>query len=263
MDSAITVITASYNPGKFLIKALQSVYEQTYSNWKLILVDDCSTDNSLEMAKDLLKDPRVTVIKNSINLGQSKAQNVALKAVETPYFVQLDSDDWLMPDALETLINEFLKQQEDVAVVSGNIIVVNRETGFLNDKNNRISRGGFYKDKYEFMLSNSSVWPRCYRTSAVREIGGWPTDDPYEGRYMEDKMILFRLIEKYKFYWIDKELYVHRANDSNYTKTKLDAYNKVFEWTVIENLKRWGNQYRPAFVMDQGWKFIDHLIPNN
>lgn len=263
MNSEITVITASYNPGKFLIKALQSVYEQTYLNWKLILVDDCSTDNSLKMARDLLKDPRITVIKNSVNLGQSGAQNVALKSVTTPYFIQLDSDDWLMPDTLETLLNEFKKQPEDIAVVSGNILVVERNAGFVNHNSSRIAKGRLFKDKYDFMLFNKSVWPRCYRTSAVRKVGGWPTDVPYNGRYMEDKLILYRLIEKYRFYWIDKVLYVHRSNDESYNGEKIKRYNYMIEWAIRNSLKLWGDNYEPIFDMWEEWKCLKDLVPKN
>lgn len=264
MSSEITVVIPSYNPGKFLIKALQSVHEQTYSNWRLILVDDCSTDNSLKMAKNLLNSPKITVIKNPVNLGQSKAQNVALKSITTPYFVQLDSDDWFTKDALETLVNVFRRQPKEIAVVSGDISVVYKESNYIERYNmrfyNTVYKGRIFKDKYDFMLSNKSLWPRCYRTSAVRTIGGWPTDDPYEGRHMEDKSILYRLTEKYKFYWIDKVLYFHRRHDNNDTNNT-KVYNEVFEWRVRRTLRRWGNQYRAVFKTTcDGWKYVDRLI---
>ncbi|WP_234117232.1 glycosyltransferase family 2 protein [Clostridium hydrogenum] len=264
MDSEITVVIPSYNPGRFLKKALQSLYEQTYPNWKLILIDDASTDNSLYMAKDLLRNRRIKVIKNYVNSGQSKVQNIALQAVTTPYFVQLDSDDWLMPYALEMLLREFKRQPENVAVVSGNILVVNRkdEEG-LKYNNNRICKGDFFKNKYDFLLFNKSLWPRCYRTDAVRKIGGWPTDVPYGGRYMEDKLILYRLIEKYKFYWMDKVLYVHRNNEESYVGQKLQIYNYMIEWGVKDSLRRWGNEYKPVFSTSFGWKIVNSLISNS
>ncbi|MHC1722000.1 MAG: glycosyltransferase family 2 protein [Aminipila sp.] len=265
MDSEITVVIPSYNPGKLLIEALESVYNQTYSNWKLILVDDASDDNSLELAEKLLNDPRITVIRNDINLGQSQAQNKALDLVDTEYFVQLDSDDWFLPHALETLLNEFKQQPQDIAVVSGNMKVVIQTTEYLLSHKNkaaeRILKGRTFKDRYDFLLSNKSLWPRCYRTSAVRDVGGWPTDDPYRGRNMEDRMILLRLIEKYRFHWIDEVLYVHRRHDYNNTH-KLAEYNYIIEWYTRSMLKRWGDEYRPFFrVNDSGWKELVALKP--
>ncbi|KHD37459.1 glycosyl transferase family A [Clostridium acetobutylicum] len=262
--SEITVFIPSFNPGRFLRTALKSVYWQTYRNWKLILVDDCSTDNSLDMAKDLLEDTRITVIKNTRNLGQSEAQNKALEFITTPYCVQLDSDDWFFPNALEKLLKTFRKQPEEVAVVSGNVLITSNEitwfklnNGFLEPN---IRKGRFFKDKYDFLLSNLTLWPRCYRTSALKKIGGWPTDDPYGGRHMEDRRVLLRLIEKNRFYWIDNVLYVYRRHDYNNTN-KLDVYNSMIEWETRRVLKRWGDKFKPIFKMDKsGWRYIDHFV---
>ncbi|WP_234117233.1 glycosyltransferase family 2 protein [Clostridium hydrogenum] len=265
MDNEITVVIPSYNPGKYLVKAIQSIYDQTYKDWKLIVVDDGSTDNSLELAKDLLNNPKIEVIKNTTNLGQSKTQNIALQAITTPYFVQLDSDDWFSPDAVETLLNEFKKQPEDVAVVSGNIMIINEESGYLRSHDNipstKIKKGRFFKDKYDYLLSNLSLWPRCFRTSAVKKVGGWPTDDSYEGRHMEDKMILYRLSEEYRFYWIDKVMYYHRRHDNNITNN-LELYNELIETNVRKILKRWGDEYTPVFEISYGWKGVKELIKN-
>lgn len=265
MSSEITVVIPSFNPGKYLIDALESVYKQTYSDWKIILVDDGSDDDSLSLAQHLLNDPRILVIKNNENLGQSKAQNIALASVDTPYMVQLDSDDWLLPHALETLLSEFKKQKEDVAVVSANIEVSIEETEVLSHETNNpkkfILRGRLFKDKYDFLCSNLSLWPRCYRTSALRKVGGWPVNGPYEGRHLEDKRVLYRLIQKYRFHWIDEVLYVHRRHDHNNT-LNVEAYNEIIEYSVKEILKRWGNKYKPVFrINSQGWIMIDKLVP--
>ncbi|URZ09151.1 glycosyltransferase family 2 protein [Clostridium felsineum] len=267
-NSEITIFMPSFNPGKFLRTALKSIFWQTYQNWRLILVDDCSTDNSLETVKDLLKDPRITLIKNPNNMGQSKAQNAALELITTPYCVQLDSDDWLFPDTLEKLLNTFSTQPEDVAVVSGNFIIVNTNSEDLKrayDEKKEFSirkrKGRFFKDKYDFLASNTTLCPRCYRTNALKKVGGWPTDVPYEGRHMEDRLILLRLAEYYNFYWIDETLYVHRRHNSNSTNN-LEAYNYIIEWEDRYVLKRWGDKYEPLFKIDEGgWKYIESIIP--
>jgi cellulose synthase/poly-beta-1,6-N-acetylglucosamine synthase-like glycosyltransferase len=223
-------------------------------------VDDASTDNSLTLAEHLLNDPRIMVVRNEVNVGQSKAQNIALGLVATPYMVQLDSDDWFVPHALDTLVNEFNKQPQDVAVVSGNIMVVVEESEYLQQHNNistsYIRKGRAFTDCYDFLLSNLSLWPRCYRTNALREVGGWPVNDPFEGRNMEDRLVLLRLIEKFRFHWIDEVLYYHRRHDYNNTK-KLDEYNFIIEYTTREMLQRWGDVFEPMFMINEyGWKVI-------
>ena len=72
--------------------AIQSAFDQTYENWKLILIDDASTDDYLQSIEKFLKDKRVLLI-NVSNLGQSKSLNKGFEIVDTPYIIQLDSDD--------------------------------------------------------------------------------------------------------------------------------------------------------------------------
>jgi glycosyltransferase involved in cell wall biosynthesis len=266
MLSEITVIIPSYNAGSYLIEALQSVHDQTYKNWKLILVDDFSKDDSIFKARSLLKDPRIMVTRNPYNLGQSISQNRALNYVTTPYVVQLDSDDWFKPDTLEVLVEEFKKQPNDVAVVSGNMEVVNITSRWLSQHNNEplyyVKKGRNFKDRYDFMLANLSLWPRCIRTSALRDIGGWQVDTPYHGRHMEDMLMLFKLLDKYRFHWVDKVLYGHRDHDNCSTWKYQKEYNFLIEWNMRRTLIRWGDKFEPVFeIGDGGWKNIVALTP--
>ncbi|WP_273834667.1 glycosyltransferase family 2 protein [Guptibacillus sedimenti] len=254
--SDVTVVIPFYNPGLYLIDAVKSVFNQTYEDWKMILVDDCSTDNSILGVKSYLDDPRITLIKNKENLGQSNSLNIGLSAVETPFMIQLDGDDWLCESALELLMKEASSLPDDVAVISGNIRIFNEN----NAQKQIIKKGRLFKNRYDFLLSNLSVWPRFYRTSALNYVGGWPTDDPFDGRFNEDKRILLRLIEHFRFHWIDNVLYVHRIHNTNQTKDLL-SYETITKWTVRNALKRWGDQYEPVFIKSGGWVILKKLIP--
>ncbi len=266
MSATVTVLIPSYNPGSYLRHALKSVIDQTYPHWKVIVVDDCSTDYSLYGAKYFLQSSRIDVIRNGSNLGQSKSLNIGLKQVDTPYTVQLDSDDWFPLRALERLVMEAEDLPDDVGVVHGNMKVVVEESSPSSPylPSSLVKKGRQYSDRYDFLLSNSSVWPRFYLTSALRDIGGWPTDDPFNGRYLEDKRILFRLIEKYRFHWIDEVLYVHRRHDYNQTENKMQVYSYITEWNIRDALRRWGDPREPVFeVNENGWKYIVALQQQN
>lgn len=260
MEPGVTVVIPSYNPGRYLTEALESVFRQTYSQWKLILIDDASTDSSLAQAAKYLEDPRVTLIRNPVNVGQSKSLNIALEFVRTEFMVQLDSDDWFYPETLEVLINAASELTQDIAIIGGNIKVV------FEDSNGRITKiivkkGRFYGDRYDFLLSNNSVWPRFFRTSCLRAVGGWPTNDPYQGRYVEDKRILLRLIEDYRFHWVDHLLYKHRRHASNQTKNKL-VINRMVKYIIKEALQRWGNEFVPLCKVNKsGSVKLVQLIP--
>jgi glycosyltransferase involved in cell wall biosynthesis len=280
-NSKVTVLIPFYNPGAYIIEALDSVFGQTYQDWQLILVDDASTDNSASMIEDYLKDPRVKLIKHSENRGQSKSMNTGLKLVETPFVIQLDADDWFYPHTLEVLLKETETAPADIAVFSGNINLVfvktSRDSSLKRAKNRRLTKkqenrqshilktkvkkGRLFKDRYDFLLANSSVWPRFYRTSALRSVGGWPVDDPYEGRYAEDIRVLFRLIEHYRFHWVDEVLLNHRRHDKNQTNL-IEIYKDITEWTVRDTLKRWGDEYEPIFkTIEEGWINVTQLRP--
>lgn len=261
--ATVTVLIPFYNRKNLIKDAVESVFKQTYKSWKLILVDDGSIDNGTSKIKYYLNNPKVKLIKNKKNIGKPKSLNKALRMVDTPYVLELDSDDLLLPFSLEILVNEAEQQSKDVGVVSGNMIYT-RITPKKQVKYKRIIKGRQYNDIYEFLLANRVLWPRFYRTSALKDIGGWPTDDPYGGNHgVDDLRVLLRLMEKYKFKWIDKELINIRMHKTNISY-KRKRMAEVKEWVIKDSLKRLGDKYEPVFVTDkEGWKFVTELKPKN
>ncbi|MFM9277811.1 glycosyltransferase family 2 protein [Paenibacillus jiagnxiensis] len=261
MGSMITVLITFYNPGRYIIDALNSIFNQTYSDWKILLVDDASTDNSSDLIQSYLQDPRVTLIRHSANQGHAKSLNTGLQQINTPFFVQLDADDWFYPDTLQALMREAVQQPQDVAVLSGNINF-SFEDALGNVTQSIIRKGRSFSDPYDFIQANSSVWPRCYRTSILKEIGGWPTDIPYDGRYVEDMSILLRLIVNYRFHWIDELMLYHRRHQTNNTNDKTEIAITL-RWIIEETLKSWGDIYKPVFHYDNGYISLAGLQYNS
>jgi len=256
----VTVLIPFYNPGRYLIEAIESVLQQTYMSWQLILIDDASTDNSASLIRKYLRDPRIRLLRNKQNRGQSHSMNRGLAQVNTPYVVQLDADDWFYPYTLAVLVREMNQQPADVAVVSGNLGVVYQDASGRTVRT-AVWKNRAYHSRYQFLRASRSVWPRFYRTRALRRVGGWPTDDPYRGRYVEDIAILSRLIEHYRFHYVNRVLYKHRKHTHNMTKQghKVGA---TYEWIIRNRLKRWGNRYRPVFkTYASGIKTLAKLVP--
>ncbi|KPV39875.1 hypothetical protein AN477_22305 [Alicyclobacillus ferrooxydans] len=259
-SSVVTVVIPSYNPGGYLKEAVKSVFTQTYKNWRMIIVDDASSDGSIASIREYLRDPRIRVIRNKKNMGQTKSLNVALKHVHTPFIVQLDSDDWFLPHTLQTLVKETRNIGPNVALISGNIKLLWRAKGG-NPSKSLVIKGRQFKDKYPFLLSNKSCWPRFYRTRALRAVGGWPTDGPYEGRYIEDLRILFKLIPRYRFKWIDKTLYVHRRHNKSMTH-HTQKMKKTLYWLIDKTLRDWGDEYLPTYrLLRNGYPQLKSLVP--
>ena len=101
----VSIIMPSYNAARFIAASIQSVIEQTYTDWELLITDDCSKDNSLIIAKNFAdKDPRIQVYSTVRNSGAAIARNVSIKHAQGRYIAFLDSDDTWEANKLETQI---------------------------------------------------------------------------------------------------------------------------------------------------------------
>ena len=108
-NDLVSIITPVYNCEKLLSKTIECVINQTYKNWELLLVDDCSKDNSAKIAKEYVKkDKRVKYIKLEKNSGAAIARNTALKNSKGRFIAYLDSDDLWKPEKLEKQV-KFMK----------------------------------------------------------------------------------------------------------------------------------------------------------
>lgn len=103
MNDLVTIIMPSYNTAPYIRETIQSVLDQTYQNWELIIVDDCSTDNTDEVVASI-RDERIRYLKNEKNSGAAVSRNRALREAKGRWIAFLDSDDLWMPEKLEKQI---------------------------------------------------------------------------------------------------------------------------------------------------------------
>ncbi len=101
----ISVIMSTYNTSEeYLREAIDSVLNQTYSNFEFIIVDDCSTDNSIEIIESF-DDPRIILVKNETNMGITKSLNKALHIAKGEYIARMDADDISLPNRFEKQVS--------------------------------------------------------------------------------------------------------------------------------------------------------------
>ena len=105
----VSIIMPSYNTAEFIEQTIKSVLAQTYKSWELIIVDDCSTDNTDEVVKQFLTDKRIKYLKNEQNSGAAVSRNRALREAKGKWVAFLDSDDLWMPEKLMWQI-KFMKK---------------------------------------------------------------------------------------------------------------------------------------------------------
>ena len=101
MHGLVSIIMPSYNTAKYIGDSIKSVLAQTYGNWELIIVDDCSTDNTDEIVGEFLSDERIKYLKNEKNSGAAISRNYALREARGKWIAFLDSDDLWLPEKLE------------------------------------------------------------------------------------------------------------------------------------------------------------------
>lgn len=109
MSDLVSIIMPSYNTGKYISETIESVLAQTYKNWELIIVDDCSADNTDEAVEKYLADKRIKYLKNERNSGAAISRNRALREAKGKWVAFLDSDDLWMPEKLMWQI-KFMKK---------------------------------------------------------------------------------------------------------------------------------------------------------
>jgi glycosyltransferase involved in cell wall biosynthesis len=114
MDALISIITPNYNSAKYISQAIESVLAQTYQNWEMIIVDDCSVDGSYDIALEYAeKNNRIKVYRMEKNGGAALARNKAIELSKSEYIAFLDSDDLWVPDKLEKQLKFMIENDCD------------------------------------------------------------------------------------------------------------------------------------------------------
>ena len=133
MKSLVSIIMPSYNSVKFIPTTIESVLNQTYQNWEMIIVDDMSSDNSNDIINDFIQqDSRIKLIKLDKNSGPAIARNRAIKEAKGRYIAFLDSDDLWTPDKLSKQIS--FMQEHDVALSYTGYYRIAEESAEIIDK---------------------------------------------------------------------------------------------------------------------------------
>lgn len=119
----VSVIMPAYNAAQFIEESIRSVRNQTVTDWELIVVDDCSADETGQFVNRLAaEDPRIRLIRNEVNSGVAKTRNRALDLVRGQYVAFLDSDDIWYPEKLEKQIALLEKKQADLSYSSYRLV---------------------------------------------------------------------------------------------------------------------------------------------
>lgn len=219
----ISVIIPLYNKESSIAQTLQSVFSQDYSDFEIVVVDDGSTDNSVEIV-EAMNDPRIRLIKQA-NGGPSKARNTGVKYAKGEWIVFLDADDEMLPNALETFKN-IINAHMDI-----DIDIVDCNTMFYSTNGNTLGYHpfeGYVKNPFK-MFFYSIIGPGANHSCFSRNI---LMENPYNNqiRRFEDGELLMRLLNVAKVYSSTKPVAIVHCEYSCASKPRKNVKEDFFAY---------------------------------
>lgn len=123
----VSVLLPVYNAERFLALSIESILSQTFRDFELIVIDDCSSDGSWEIIKEYAgQEGRIIAVKNDVNLNLTATLNNGIAMAKGEYIARMDHDDISFPDRLEKQVN-FLDEHRDVGIVGGDIEIIDED----------------------------------------------------------------------------------------------------------------------------------------
>lgn len=214
----ISVIMGCYNSGSAVVSAVESIQNQTFTDWEFIVCDDASTDDTYNILLSLASnDSRIKVIKNSNNLKAAATRNNCLSIAKGEYIAIMDDSDYSYPHRFE-LQNNFLDNNPDYAIVSSAHIIYD-ETG-----ESVIRKGVEYPNKKIFLWGTPFCHPASFfRRDALLSVGGYRVAK--ETRRTEDYDLFMRLYANgYKGHNIQEPLYRYYITLNDMKRKRLFKY---------------------------------------
>ena len=225
-DGLITVAMPLYNHSKFVGKAIESVLNQTEQNFELLIMDDASTDNPLEVISRF-KDPRIHYFRSEKNEGQMPSVNKLLEIAKGDFFISCSSDDETDPALFAKLRAEFIKDPFLEHVASQNDFIDEEGKPYAADHPFKTIEKATNKTQEEWWsrlyFGNVYFGMAMYRTQALKEVGPW---EPKHGVISDYEMYL-RLLPRYNFKIVEEPLTHTRIHGKNLSLLGPDEARKL------------------------------------
>lgn len=184
-QALVSIIIPSYNHEKFICDSINSVIEQSYQNIELIIIDDGSTDSSVEKIQELIPLCKNRFVRFEFrhreNKGLSATLNEALEWAQGKYFSSLASDDIILKDKIK-IQTEFLNHNKNCIAVFGGVSIIDNDSNFIKD---RIKRQKSYTfDQILLLEHDLPATTQLIRTKSLKQIGGYNAEVKIEDWYM-------------------------------------------------------------------------------
>ena len=207
----ITVYITNHNYQDYIEEAIESVLNQTFQNFELLIIDDGSEDNSKEIIKKYQSRDNIKVIFQK-RKGLNVTNNIALKAARGDFILRLDADDYLEEEALQKMEKE-LSSKADAAMIFPDYYNIDKFGNIIN----RVRRHDFNKDVSLFDLPAHGACTMI-KTQLLRDLGGY--DESFDRQDGYD--LWLKVIFKFKIINLNEPLFFYRQHGLNLTSNNYD-----------------------------------------
>lgn len=230
MDKLVSIVLPVYNGERFLAESIDSIIAQTYQNWELIIIDDCSSDSSPEIAKRYAEhDSRIRYYRNEHNLKLPKSLNRGFSLTKGDYLTWTSDDNLYLPEAIEKMVMAIVLESADFVFATCDVI---NEDGVVveiikapQDYKNAIIGGDFVGACF------------LYTRNVYETVGDYDVNK----FLVEDYDYWLRIFYRFNVYNIEEVLYQYRWHDGTLTSTeKKDKINSMCEKVLWANIGNYG-----------------------
>lgn len=235
-EVTVSVVMPVYNSSLFLDESIQSILNQTFENFELLLTDDGSTDDSLEKIKQY-SDSRIRLIVHEKNMGLIFTRNEAVKQAKGKYIAFLDSDDIAIPERLEKQV-AFLEKNADFGMIGGWVKTID-EKGIITDNT------FIYTAKPE-EIPIILIFNNYFGTSSVMLRKSCLPENPFEKEFpvAEDYNLWIRIAENYKVGNLQEFLIHYRMHGGNISQVRKEKMIEMDYLQLSKQLLKFDTEFK-------------------
>lgn len=244
MEELVSVIMPVHNAETFLNQSIQSVISQSYNDWELLVVNDCSNDNSaIVIQKFVQQDNRIKYLKTDRPSGSPiLPRNIGIENAKGRYIAFLDSDDAWLPNKLETQLKMF-EQYEDMAICFSNYEKMTEE----GERNNRIVQAPAITNYKQLLLGNViGCLTAVYDTQKTGKVF-------FKNHSHEDYILWLEILKKgYIARNTNTTEALYRVRENSVSSNKLKTLS--WQWDIYRNVEKIGLLHSCYYFMNYAYR---------
>lgn len=223
----VSIVLPVYNGQKYLRESIESILKQTYEDYELIIVNDASTDHTLEIAAEYAaKDSRIRVFSNDHNSKLPQSLNNGFAQASGEFYTWTSDDNVMLPDCLERMVETF-REHPEVDLIYG-------KQAFIDESGKITGHRKYPKDMDDIYIRDIVGACFMYRKKVQEKLGGYDISK----FLVEDYDFWLRAYEQFRFYYLPEELYLYRNHPGSLTSRRTEDQKQAVIQLLQDALQR-------------------------